>query len=340
MTKKILKATWTERKKMIEQPGKKKMLLFSGSSNVELAQNVASNLGTELSEVERKEFASGEIYLRLGESVRGADCFVLQSHSGDINRTIMEQLLMVDALKRASAKRITAVLPFYPYSRQDKKALPREPISARLISDMYVAAGVDRMVSIDLHTQQIQGFVDQPFDHLTAMPLFVDYFKEKVDGPISIISPDAGGVKRATIFAKHLEAYVGFVHKKRDPNVHNEVKSFTVIGEVEDRHAILLDDIIDTGGTIAAASRILKERGALSVNVAATHGIFSEGSVEKLQDAPVDKIVVTDTLLQNGNPDKIGNVEVLSVSPIIANALTSIFTDDSVSALFMGENVL
>ena len=150
MTKKILKATWTERKKMIEQPGKKKMLLFSGSSNVELAQNVASNLGTELSEVERKEFASGEIYLRLGESVRGADCFVLQSHSGDINRTIMEQLLMVDALKRASAKRITAVLPFYPYSRQDKKALPREPISARLISDMYVAAGVDRMVSICL----------------------------------------------------------------------------------------------------------------------------------------------------------------------------------------------
>ena len=155
-----------ERKKMIEQPGKKKMLLFSGSSNDELAQKVASNLGTLLSDVERKEFANGEIYLRIGESVRGADCFVMQSHSGDINRTIMEQLLMIDALKRASAKRITAVLPFYPYSRQDKKALPREPISARLISDMYVAAGVDRMVSLDLHTQQIQGFVDQPFEHL------------------------------------------------------------------------------------------------------------------------------------------------------------------------------
>ena len=169
---------------MIEQPGKKKMLLFSGSSNVELAQKVASNLGTELSEVERKEFASGEIYLRLGESVRGADCFVMQSHSGDINRTIMEQLLMIDALKRASAKRITAVLPFYPYSRQDKKALPREPISARLISDMYVAAGVNRMVSIDLHTQQIQGFVDHPFDHLTAMPLFVEYFKEDVSDDV------------------------------------------------------------------------------------------------------------------------------------------------------------
>jgi ribose-phosphate pyrophosphokinase len=264
----------------------------------------------------------------------------MQSHSGDINKTIMEQLLLVDALKRASAKRITAVLPFYPYSRQDKKALPREPISARLIGDMFVAAGVDRLVSIDLHTQQIQGFVDQPFDHLTAMPLFVDYFKEKFKDPISIISPDAGGVKRATTFAKHLEAYVGFVHKKRDPKIHNEVKSFTVIGEVEERHAILLDDIIDTGGTIAAASRILKERGAKSVNVAATHGIFSDGSVEKLQDAPIDKIIVTDTLLQNGNSSQLGNVEVLSVSTIIANALTSIFTDDSVSALFMGENVL
>ena len=325
---------------MIEQPGKKKMLVFSGSSNTELAQKVATNLGTELAEVERKSFASGEIYLRLADSVRGADCFVMQSHSGDINKTIMEQLLLVDALKRASAKRITAVLPFYPYSRQDKKALPREPISARLIGDMFVAAGVDRLVSIDLHTQQIQGFVDQPFDHLTAMPLFVDYFKEKFNEPISIISPDAGGVKRATTFAKHLEAYVGFVHKKRDPKIHNEVKSFTVIGEVEDRHAILLDDIIDTGGTIAAASRILKERGALSVNVAATHGIFSDGSVEVLQDAPIDNIVVTDTLLQNGNSSQLGNVEVLSVSTIIANALTSIFTDDSVSALFMGENVL
>ena len=325
---------------MIEQPGKKKMLIFSGSSNTELAQKVATNLGTELAEVERKSFASGEIYLRLAESVRGADCFVMQSHSGDINKTIMEQLLLVDALKRASAKRITAVLPFYPYSRQDKKALPREPISARLIGDMFVAAGVNRLVSIDLHTQQIQGFVDQPFDHLTAMPLFVDYFKEKFNEPISIISPDAGGVKRATTFAKHLEAYVGFVHKKRDPKIHNEVKSFTVIGEVEDRHAILLDDIIDTGGTIAAASRILKERGALSVNVAATHGIFSDGSVEILKDAPIDNIVVTDTLLQNGNSSQLANVEVLSVSTIIANALTSIFTDDSVSALFMGENVL
>tara|TARA_Y100001970_G_scaffold286756_1_gene409709 strand:+ start:677 stop:1654 length:978 start_codon:yes stop_codon:yes gene_type:complete len=325
---------------MIEQAGRKKMLLFSGSSNVDLAQKVSGHLGTELSTVNSKEFASGEIYIRLNESVRGADCFVLQSHSGDVNKTIMEQLVLVDALKRASAKRITAVLPFYPYSRQDKKALPREPITARLIGDMFVAAGVDRLVSIDLHTQQIQGFVDEPFDHLTALPLFVDYVKENFDGPISIISPDAGGVGRATNFAKHLEAYVGFVHKKRDPNIHNEVKSFTVIGEVENRHVIILDDIIDTGGTIAAASRIIKDKGVKSVNVAATHGIFSDGSVEILKDAPIDNIIVTDTLTQNGNSNELGNVKVLSVSTIIANALTSIFTDDSVSALFMGENVL
>ena len=216
MIKKILKAIWTERKKMIEQPGKKKMLLFSGSSNVELAQKVASNLGTELSEVERKEFASGEIYLRLGESVRGADCFVMQSHSGDINRTIMEQLLMIDALKRASAKRITAVLPFYPYSRQDKKALPREPISARLVADLFISAGADRIVSIDLHTQQIQGFISQPFDHLTAMPLFVNYFKDKYKEPITIISPDAGGVRRATTFAKNMDCLLYTSPSPRD----------------------------------------------------------------------------------------------------------------------------
>ena len=325
---------------MIEQPGKKKMLLFSGSSNIELAEKVSNHLGTEIAEVEAKEFASGELYIKIGESVRGADCFVMQSHSGDINKTIMEQLLLVDALKRASAKRITAVLPFYPYSRQDKKALPREPISARLIGDLFVASGVDRLVSIDLHTQQIQGFIDEPFDHLTAVPLFVDYFNDKLDGPISVISPDAGGVKRATTFAKHLEAYVGFVHKKRDPKIHNEVQSFTVIGEVEDRNIIIVDDIIDTGGTIAAASRIIEQKGVRSINVAATHGIFSDGSVEKLKDTPIDRIVTTDTLVQNGNAEAIGKVEVLSVSPIIANALTSIFTDDSVSALFMGENVL
>ena len=223
---------------MIEQENKKKMLLYSGSSNAELSNKVAKELGTELAEVEKEQFASGEIYIRLAESARGADCFVLQSHSGGINFTIMEQLLIVDALKRASAKRITAVLPFYPYSRQDKKALPREPISARLIGDLFIAAGANRLVSIDLHTQQIQGFIHEPFDHLTALPLFVEYFKDKYQDPVSVISPDAGGVKRATTFAKHLEAYVGFVHKKRVGDFREVTTTISKFTPLQNQHSL------------------------------------------------------------------------------------------------------
>lgn len=325
---------------MINQPSSKTMMLFSGSSNINLAQDVAKKLDSKLIPIESKKFASGEIYIRLNDSARGGDCFVLQSHSGDLNSTIMEQILIIDALKRASAKRITAVLPFYPYSRQDKKALPREPISARVIGDMFVNAGADRLVSIDLHSQQIQGFIDQPFDHLTAMPLFSDHFQGKFKEPITVVSPDAGGVKRATVLAKRLDAYVAFVHKKRDPKIHNEAEALTVIGEVEGRHAILIDDIIDTAGTISGAARILKDKGAVSVNVVATHGIFSDPSVDRLKDAPIDELLVTDTVAMNGNSKKIDNLNVVSVSSIIGEALRSIFLDDSVSEIFMGENVL
>ncbi len=325
---------------MISQPSSKTMMLFSGSSNINLAQDVAKKLETKLIPIESKTFASGEIYIRLNDSARGGDCFVLQSHSGDLNSTIMEQVLIIDALKRASAKRITAVLPFYPYSRQDKKALPREPISARVIGDMFVNAGADRLVSIDLHSQQIQGFIEQPFDHLTAMPLFSEHFQGKFKEPITVVSPDAGGVKRATVLAKRLDAYVAFVHKKRDPKIHNEAEALTVIGEVEGRHTVLIDDIIDTAGTISSAARILKDRGAISVNVVATHGIFSNPSVDRLKDAPIDEILVTDTVAMNGNSNKIENLSVVSVSSIIGEALRSIFLDDSVSDIFMGENVL
>ena len=325
---------------MINQPSSKTMMLFSGSSNINLAQDVAKKLQTKLIPIESKTFASGEIYIRLNDSARGGDCFVLQSHSGDLNSTIMEQVLIIDALKRASAKRITAVLPFYPYSRQDKKALPREPISARVIGDMFVNAGADRLVSIDLHSQQIQGFIEQPFDHLTAMPLFSEHFQGKFKEPITVVSPDAGGVKRATVLAKRLDAYVAFVHKKRDPKIHNEAEALTVIGEVEGRHTVLIDDIIDTAGTISSAARILKDKGAISVNVVATHGIFSNPSVDRLKDAPIDEILVTDTVAMNGNSNKIENLSVVSVSSIIGEALRSIFLDDSVSDIFMGENVL
>lgn len=325
---------------MIEQPSKKTMMLFAGSSNIDLSEEVAKKLGTNLIPIESKKFASGELYVRLNESARGGDCFVMQSHSGDLNSTIMEQVLIIDALKRASAKRITAVLPFYPYSRQDKKALPREPISARVVGDMFVNAGADRLVSIDLHSQQIQGFIEKPFDHLTAMPLFSAHYKDKFQEPVTVVSPDAGGVKRATVLAKRLEAYVAFVHKKRDPKVHNEVEALTVIGEVEGRHAILIDDIIDTAGTISGASQVLKDRGALSVNVVATHGIFSGPSVDRLKETPIEEILVTNTVAMNGNVEKIGKIKVVSVASIIGEALRSIFSDDSVSEIFMGENVL
>ena len=325
---------------MIEQPSKKTMMLFAGSSNIDLSEEVAEKLGTNLIPIESKKFASGELYVRLNESARGGDCFVMQSHSGDLNSTIMEQVLIIDALKRASAKRITAVLPFYPYSRQDKKALPREPISARVVGDMFVNAGADRLVSIDLHSQQIQGFIEKPFDHLTAMPLFSAHYKDKFQEPVTVVSPDAGGVKRATLLAKRLEAYVAFVHKKRDPKVHNEVEALTVIGEVEGRHSILIDDIIDTAGTISGASKVLKDRGALSVNVVATHGIFSGPSVDRLKETPIEEILVTNTVAMNGNVEKIGKIKVVSVASIIGEALRSIFSDDSVSEIFMGENVL
>ncbi len=325
---------------MIQQPSNKTMMLFAGSSNRDLSEEVAKKLGTELIPIESKKFASGEIYIRLNESARGGDCFVLQSHSGDLNSTIMEQILIIDALKRASAKRITAVLPFYPYSRQDKKALPREPISARVVGDMFVNAGADRLVSIDLHTQQIQGFIEKPFDHLTAMPLFAEHYKDKFKEPVTVVSPDAGGVKRATVLAKRLDAYVAFIHKKRDPRKHNEAEALTVIGEVEGRHAVLIDDIIDTAGTIAGASHVLKDRGALSVSVVATHGIFSGPSVDRLKGTPIEEILVTDTVAANGNTEKIGNVKVVSVASIIGEALGSIFSDDSVSEIFMGENVV
>ena len=325
---------------MIEQPSKKTMMLFAGSSNIDLSEEVAEKLGTNLIPIESKKFASGELYVRLNESARGGDCFVMQSHSGDLNSTIMEQVLIIDALKRASAKRITAVLPFYPYSRQDKKTLPREPISARVVGDMFVNAGADRLVSIDLHSQQIQGFIEKPFDHLTAMPLFFAHYKDKFQEPVTVVSPDAGGVKRATVLAKRLEAYVAFVHKKRDPKVHNEVEALTVIGEVEGRHTILIDDIIDTAGTISGASQVLKDRGALSVNVVATHGIFSGPSVDRLKETPIEEILVTNTVAMNANVEKIGKIKVVSVASIIGEALRSIFSDDSVSEIFMGENVL
>ncbi len=322
----------------MELVNRKRFMLFSGSANPRLAEEVADELGVRVAECERSRFANGEIYIRPAESVRGADCFVVQSHSDPINFHIMEQLFMIDALKRASARRITAVVPFYGYSRQDKKVLPREPISARLMGDLLLTAGADRIVSVDLHTGQIQGFVDVPFDHLTAMPIFLDHLGDQLDGPTTIVSPDAGGVKRAERFARHLDAYVAFIHKRREADQHNVSKALTVIGAVTGRHVVIIDDMIDTAGTVANAAQLLRDKGARSVRVAATHGIFSGPAIDRLKNAPIDEVIVTNSLPISEDALRLDNLEVLSIGPIVAEALQAIFMDSSVSDIFLGEN--
>ncbi len=322
----------------MKRPGVKRLMVFSGSANEELAEEVAKLLNVELGGVEKSTFSNGEIYIRYTESVRGADCFVIQSHSDPINHNIMEQLIMIDALKRASAKRITAVMPFYGYARQDKKGRPREPISAKMMGDLFIAAGADRIAAVDLHTGQIQGFIDAPFDSLTAMPLFEDYLTRKLDGPITFVSPDSGGVKRATTFARHVDAEVAFVYKRRRSDVRNEIAAEWVVGEVEGRHCVIVDDMIDTAGTVIASAELLVKRGALSVVVLATHGVLAGPAVERLSRAPFSEIIITNTLPVTKEAMTLPNLTVLSIAPLLAGTIDAIFSDRSVSELFKGEN--
>ena len=322
----------------MERPGRKRLLVFTGSANTQLAEEVAKLLDVELGGVERSRFADGEIYIRFIESVRGADCFVIQSHSNPVNEHIMEQLIMIDALKRASAKRITAVVPFFGYARQDKKGRPREPITARMMGDLFMVAGADRIASVDLHTGQLQGFIDKPFDSLTAIPLFEDYLAKKLPGPTTMVSPDSGGVKRATKFARHLDAEVAFVYKRRRSDLRNQVQAQWVVGDVAGRHCVIVDDIIDTAGTVVASADLLLERGALSVMVLATHGVLSGPAVERLSKAPVSEIVITNTLPLKPEAARLTNLTVLSVAPIVAGTIEAIFNDESVSEIFKGEN--
>jgi ribose-phosphate pyrophosphokinase len=322
----------------MERPSRKRLMLFTGSANPGLAEEVATLLDVKLGRVERSRFADGEIYIRFIDSVRGADCFVIQSHSVPINEHLMEQLIMIDALKRASAKRITAVVPFYGYARQDKKGRPREPITARLMGDLFMAAGADRIASVDLHTGQIQGFVDTPFDSLTAIPLFEDYLSKRLEGPITMVSPDSGGVKRATKFARHLDAEVAFVYKRRRSDLRNQVEAQWVVGDVANRHCVIVDDIIDTAGTVVASADLLLERGALSVMVVATHGVLSGPAIERLSRAPFREIVITNTLPLQPDAAVLQNLTVLSVAPIVSGTIDAIFNDESVSEIFKGEN--
>ncbi|WIM68487.1 ribose-phosphate diphosphokinase [Corynebacterium breve] len=317
--------------------GQKKIMLFSGRAHPELAEAVAKELGTELTPTTAQDFANGEIFIRFEESVRGADCFVMQSHTQPLNKWIMEQLIMIDALKRGSAKRITAILPFYPYARQDKKHRGREPISARLVADLLSAAGADRIVSVDLHTDQIQGFFDGPVDHMHAMPILTDYIKSKYSmDNLVVVSPDAGRVKVAEKWANTLgDAPMAFVHKTRSTEVANQVVSNRVVGDVEGKNCILLDDMIDTGGTIAGAVRVLKEAGAGDVVIATTHGVFSEPARERLSSCGAEEVITTDTLPQS--TEGWDNLTVLSIAPLLAKTIHEIFENGSVTTLFEGQ---
>ena len=315
-----------------------RMMLFTGGANIPLAEEVADVLGIQLGKLQRSTFANGEIYARPEESVRGADCFVLQSHSAPINDNIMEQLVTIDALRRASARRITAVIPFLGYSRQDKKVLPREPISARLVADLFMKAGADRLVSVDLHTGQLQGFISKPWDSLTALPIITDYLAGKIEGRTTILSPDAGGVKRAERYAKHLGGSVAFIYKRRNPTEHNESEALSMSGKVTDRHVVIVDDMIDTAGTVCNAAELVKEYGALSVRIAATHGVFSEPALDRIKNAPIEEVIVTNTLPVGQDIAALDNVVVLSIAPILAETLMAIFMDSSVSEIFLGEN--
>lgn len=316
----------------------KQMRIFSGSHNLELAREVADLLGVSLGRLRRSTFSSGEVYARSNESVRGTDCFVFQSHSPPINDAIMEQLIIIDALRRASAHSITAVMPYYGYCRQDKKVLPREPITARLVGDLFMAAGADRLVSVDLHTGQLQGFITKPFDHLTAIPIISEYLSTVISEDVTIVSPDAGGGKRAEKYARQLDADVALVYKRRDVRRHNISEALAVTGVVEDRNAVIVDDIIDTGGTVCNAAELIREMGAKSVRIAATHGVLSERALERIAEAGIDEVVVTNTLPVPDAVTRAGNLKVLSIASIVAKSVQAIFTDDSVSEIFLGEN--
>ena len=319
----------------IKITGEKRLVLVSGRAHPQLAEDIATELGSELVPTEARTFANGEIYARYGESIRGADVFVIQSHCPPINEWLMEQLIMIDAAKRASAKRITVVAPFYPYARQDKKGRGREPISARLVADLFKAAGANRIMSVDLHAAQIQGFFDGPVDHLFAMPVLLDEFQKLDKSTLTVVSPDMGRVRVADIWSDKLGAPLAIIHKRRDPKIANQVTVHEIVGEVEGRVCLLVDDLIDTGRTIAKAAEALKKHGALGVVVAATHAVFSDPAVEILQSEFIDRVVVTDTL-PVPEEKRWDRLEVLPIAPLIARAIHEVFDDGSVTSMFDG----
>jgi len=315
----------------------KNLMVFSGRAHPGLAEEVAEQLGAGLVPTSAYDFANGEIYVRFEESVRGSDAFVIQSHTSPINEWIMEQLIMVDALKRASAKRITVVLPFYGYARQDKKHRGREPISARLMADLFKTAGANRLICVDLHTSQIQGFFDGPVDHLMALPILSEYVQKKYgDQQLAVVSPDAGRIKVAEQWSARLSgAPLAFIHKTRDIDRPNEMVANRVVGEVKNRVCILVDDMIDTAGTITKAADALYADGAAGVVIAATHAILSGPAVDRLKNCQASEVIVTNTLpiAEDRRFDKLTE---LSIAPLISRAIREVFEDGSVTSLFDG----
>jgi ribose-phosphate pyrophosphokinase len=326
----------------VEIVTKKKMMLFSGTTHPALAAEIAGHLGIQLSPCKISRFASGEIYFRSEESVRGADVFVIQTHADPVNESIMEQLVMLDAMKRASAKRITAVIPYYGYSRQDKKGLAREPISAKLVADLITVAGAQRVVSVDLHSGQTQGYFDFPFDHLTALPILSDFLSGELglhDENVVVVAPDAGRIRTAERLREHLHADLAFLYKRRSRIEAHKIEEMAVVGEVDGRPCILVDDMIDTGGTVAKGAEALAQQGAGPIYAAATHGVLSGKAVQLLEEAPISGVVLTNTV-PIPEEKQFTKLRVLSIAPLIASALRAVFEDTSVSEIFRGENQL
>ncbi len=324
----------------LRQTTEKRLMLFSGEGYPELTERIADRLDIDLGGVELRQFSGGEMYARYLDSVRGADVFIVQSLGQPVNRNLMQLLIMIDAAKRASAKRITAVIPWYAYSRQDRKSKPREPVTARLVANMIQVAGAERVMTMDLHVGQIEGFFTFPVDHLTAMHTFVDYFVEAgfrdADDAV-VVAPDTGEVKVAKRLADHLGLPWAIVNKMRREPGTSEVTH--VIGEVAGRRAILIDDIIDGGGTISNAAERLINEGATETYACATHAVFSDDAYERIERSPLKEVVITDTLpLKEGKPRS--KIRTLSIAPILASTIRNVFTDESVSAVFMGENQL
>jgi ribose-phosphate pyrophosphokinase len=309
-----------------------KLNIISGNANIELAKQITKKLGLELSEAKIGRFSDGEIQVKIVANVRGADCYVIQPTSFPVNENLMELLIIADALKRASAKRITAVVPYYGYARQDRKSEPRVPITARLVANLFAASGIKRVLTMDLHAGQIQGFFDIPVDHLYAMPVLLNYFKAKKLNNIAIVSPDAGGVERARYFAKHFNADLVIVDKRRPRP--NEASIMNIIGEVENKNCIILDDIVDTAGTLTKVAGAIKANGAARVFATASHGVLSGDAKKAIKDSPIEELVITDSipLIKEGPTEKI---VVLSIAPMLAEAIMRISNDESISALFL-----